>query len=76
MKCLLCKFWANQLDDKKGDPLFGECRRYPPSQKQSGQILLTYTKDAMYGMDVSQFEIITYKDDWCGEYKPRGRSND
>jgi hypothetical protein len=57
------------LDDEKGDPLFGECRRYPPSQKKSGEIVDSGAKGERYMMDWSRFEIITYKDDWCGEYK-------
>ena len=66
MKCETCKFWDNQLDDQRGNPAYGECRRYPPSTKVSGKI-----QSATYGghfMVTSNFETITHNDDWCGEY--------
>ena len=64
--CGNCNFWNAQLEDSKGQEAYGECRRYPPTDKQSGSIFVGY-KDHI--MEVSKWEIITNKDCWCGEWK-------
>jgi len=69
MKCEKCKFWESALDDPKGNPWMGECRRYPPTQKQDGEIYKS-VNGVLY-MRVSQFEIITYHNSYCGEYEVR-----
>lgn len=74
MNCNLCKYWCCQLDDHNGEEHYGECRRYPPTQKQNGAIL---SFDSFSGtrhcMDTSAFEIITHRHHWCGEYKEKVR---
>ena len=70
MKCCECKFWLGQLVDDDGVDAYGECMRYPPTTKQDGSILTisSYSKKH-YLMDTSKFEIITHRDQWCGEYQ-------
>ena len=67
MRCKDCKFWSLDLENDRNEPWIGECRRYPPTQKQDGEILNS-NMGHVY-MRTSKFEIYTYFHDYCGEYK-------
>jgi hypothetical protein len=54
--CHLCRFWHPLDLDEDNDPVFGECRRYPPTFKRGR-------------LDYTQFEVITTFAMYCGEYK-------
>ena len=69
MRCKNCKFWEWVLDGSKGEPWIGECRRYPPTQKQDGEIYQSVS-GAPY-MRVSEFEILTKDNMSCGEYQAK-----
>jgi len=67
MRCDKCLFWSVELSNEKNEPWIGACHRYPPTEKQDGEI---YTSVAGRDyMRVSKFEIITKNCDFCGEYK-------
>jgi len=68
MKCKDCKFWNESLDDDNGRAAYGECRRFPPTQKQTGSIVHVGRVDQSFMIDCSQFEIITHANHWCGEF--------
>ena len=67
--CETCKYWQGQIEDN-GVDTYGECRRYPPTTKQTGAIVEigSYSKTT-FMMDTSKFETITWRLDWCGEWR-------
>lgn len=69
MMCKNCKFWELVLDGPKGKPWIGECRRYPPTQKQDGEIYQSV--NGVPYMRISQFEILTDQSSYCGEYQDK-----
>jgi len=68
MQCNNCKFWYELLDDEKGNPAYGQCRRFPPTTKQTGEIFYVGLANQNHMVDCSKFEVITHAVNWCGEY--------
>ena len=68
--CGECKYWQGRLEDDDGVEAYGECRRYPPTTKQTGAIVQMQSySNTIFTMDTSKFETITYRSDWCGEFQ-------
>lgn len=65
-RCEDCKFWCKVFNGSDQFFSYGECRRYPPVQKQDGNIVYREVSDN-YSINTSQWEIFTRNDDWCGE---------
>jgi hypothetical protein len=71
--CENCNFWCKiYTDDEDKFVSYGECRRYPPVQKQRGKVVYNEISDYL-SINTSRWEIFTYNNDWCGEF---GLKND
>ena len=68
--CGKCRYWCGTMEDREGVDAYGECRRYPPTQKRSGQIISfgEINGEAQLGIELSDWEIITHRLNWCGEW--------
>lgn len=74
--CENCKFWCKLFAGADGTIPYGECRRYPPVQKQDGAVIYSEAYDD-HRINTSQWEIFTYGADWCGEFvKENGKWHD
>ena len=65
--CKYCKFWYEIHIDERSFS-YGECRRYPPVQKQSGDVIYQAACDD-HVIITSHWEIFTHGANWCGEFK-------
>jgi hypothetical protein len=62
--CSGCKFWSKSGEDAgdgHGNSAYGECRRYPPTDRTEGED----------GDETVFLPPFTLADEWCGEFKPR-----
>ena len=71
MNCIDCKHFC-PFEHADGPSIYGECRRYPPTQGRSGDPIRV---DAMrndgsydYMYETSPFDIIVHKGETCGEF--------
>lgn len=71
MNCDTCKHFY-PFEHADGPSIYGECRRYPPTQGRSGDPIRCPTMQNNgsydYYYETSPFDIVVHKGETCGEF--------